>query len=387
MQFFSDAQLDYLRSRIPVVENKKINNALQNSRTVFYDDTNMVFGYQDSSGSPIGMRGNRVGYDTGINSNVPDIKKLTELFYEDKFLFPFATAGGTDTVENKYIVNFWLAPQDSSGNPIPVIYYKVKSHWSWIFPVGTIVGEVIFQQAEDDGEFYPFEVRTRERQIDGWEPEIFRPFATAESYALALKNTEFKSNSKNLEEVIQHLETSESLVYFKGPENHFTNKMGIFEGHLDKIPAIADTNLVKKFLLNRTYVSVKNKYWKSNGTVHTYAPSSSGGFNIVPKDYSMGITKVDRETCTKCHDQTSRSVGDFLFPAVAYGEVWGEDQVFTWHLFAVDQYYYFLGDDNRRVNPVMEKAGFVKPQKPLSSSALYQELRKPYSTKYWDGYN
>ena len=55
-----------------------------------------------------------------------------------------------------------------------------------MFPAGTVLGELLFQ-VDSSGEWFPFEIRTRVRRIDGWSSNVFRPFPTAEDFARELE--------------------------------------------------------------------------------------------------------------------------------------------------------------------------------------------------------
>src|SRR6185436_13784312 len=104
------------------------------------------------------------------------------------FHFPFGRPGGF--AGDAFVVDFWHVPRQA-GAILPVVWWwREPTSWhhriEWMFPKGTVIGEVLFKIAPD-GEWYPFEIRTRERMIDGWTTNAFRPFPTAEDLATALE--------------------------------------------------------------------------------------------------------------------------------------------------------------------------------------------------------
>ena len=91
----------------------------------------------------------------------------------------------------------------------------------------------------------------------------------------------------------------------------------------------------------------------------------------------MGMIPVNEESCNRCHDQTGRGLQDFDRDVVLYGEIWGEDRAFTWHLFEPHSGMYGTFDDHedqgsRRINPKLQNAGLLKNEKPSSSDPLYK---------------
>ena len=56
--------------------------------------------------------------------------------------------------------------------------------WSWLYPVGATLGEVIFID-DGAGGLLPTKVRTRTRHATGWSTNAFRPFPSAADLAAA----------------------------------------------------------------------------------------------------------------------------------------------------------------------------------------------------------
>ena len=174
VNFMDIAEISAIKSSLPKINNTKLNNIMHHDDTVWYDEDSMVFSYQDSVETVVGVRANRVGRETGeLNRNNPAISRLMNLFGEDKkFRFPFRGAAGTDDVEGVKVVNFWLPPQEN-GNYLPVKWWQAsrRGRWHWTFPNGTTFGEVLMI-ASPRGEWLPFEIRTRTRYSHGWEVDL-----------------------------------------------------------------------------------------------------------------------------------------------------------------------------------------------------------------------
>lgn len=390
LDFIAPEKLAPFKVRLPKLEDSTFDSALHSNDTIWYDERSMVFLYQDSIEVVTGGRANCVGRKIGEdNQNNPGIAKLMDFFGSDyRFLFPFRTAAGTDEVSNIHLLNFWVPPT-KNGKRLPVKYWKLSSRgrWRWAFPVGTIFGEVLYEQASNN-QWYPFEVRIRRRYLDGWDVNVFRPFRTAAELSQAIRwyRPDWDTNP-NLTEVVNHLNTNTNLVPSKMVSKAYGSVFPTINGHLDVIPEIQDKYLVMELLTQRTFNSTEGAVWKENGSAQTYAPGSAGTFSVVPKNYQMGLIPVNEVSCKRCHSETGRRLYDFNFDIQLYGEIWGEDQIFTWHLFEPHEKIWGPWDDNdgsRKVNSRLVRAHLVENQKPTDSDVDYKPLPtafKPESFK------
>jgi hypothetical protein len=70
---------------------------------------------------------------------------------------------------------------------------------------------------------------------------------------------------------------------------------------------------------------------------------------------------VTEVSCTRCHQNTGNELGNWYEAITLYGEVWGKDQVFTFHPFDESSYPDLdLNEvDNRHVNPKLAAMGMV----------------------------
>lgn len=383
MEFIPADRMRVHLAALPQLEHSGLNGLMHAADTMWYDETSMVYLYQDSVETVTGARANCVGRKVGErNPNTP-IAKLKNYFGPDyKFKYPFTGVAGTDQVRNIKIFNFW-APSKANGKVMPVKWWKqsARGHWNWVFPVGTVFGEVLYQQGPDQ-KWYVFEVRTRKRYLEGWEPSVFRPFATAAQLGAAIvaKRPQWHQNV-NLTRYVEHLRNANTLVPHTLRSEAFAKVFPPIQGALDRLPPIDDKLLIIELLSTTTFRSTEGAIWKENGTLETYAPASDDEFSIVPKGYEMGMIAVNEESCNRCHIQTGRLLGDFEFDIQLYGEVWGEDRLFTWHLFQPQREIFDTFDDvdgSRKVNPRMVQANLLKNEKPAANDSNYRQLPKPY---------
>ena len=78
----------------------------------------------------------------------------------------------------------------------------------------------------------------------------------------------------------------------------------------------------------------------------------------------------------RAHRDAGRPFRDYYPNIIAYGELWGQDEVFTWHPFRTDMFLGADGDvvnfnnDNRRMRQDFVDGGLLAP---FSSSAHSEE--------------
>jgi hypothetical protein len=384
VEFIMEDKFRPFRAALPELDDTAMNAAMRSADTMWYDDESMTFLYQDSVEVVTGARANCVGRLVGErNQNNPDIARLTHYFGADyKFKFPFRGVAGTDNVTNLKVFNFW-APPKQNGRVLPVRWWKssARGRWNWVFPVGTVFGEVLFQQGPDQN-WYVFEVRTRKRHLEGWEPNVFRPFATAAQLeqAIVARRPQWHRDA-NLARFVDHLKNRETLVAHTMRSEAYHKIFPPIQGALDKLPVINDKQLVVELLTGHRFRSTEGQIWKENGQLETYAPASEDDFSIVPKGYEMGMIAVNEESCNRCHIETGRRLGDLEPVIQLYGEVWGEDRLFTWHLFQPHRYIFNTWDDvdgSRMVNPRMVQANLLRNERPAANDTVYRQLPTPY---------
>jgi len=86
---------------------------------------------------------------------------------------------------------------------------------------------------------------------------------------------------------------------------------------------------------------------------------------------------VNDVSCNRCHSEVSRKLGEFEFDIQLYGEIWGEDRIFTWHLFKDHRLIYNAYDDqdgSRQINSKMIQANLLLKGKPSGGDPDYKVL-------------
>lgn len=385
-EFMPAAVVRPFKEVLPHVERAELDAAMRSEDSMWYDEGSMVFLYQDSVESVVGGRANCVARDVGErNASHPKISKLKNYFGPDyRFRFPFRMAAGTDNVTNVRVLNFWTPPKDSDGRALPVRWWKqsARGRWHWVFPVGTVFGEVMYEQAPN-GQWYVFEVRMRKRYLDGWEIDLFRPFLTATAMAdeVVTQRPNWQSDAE-IARLVYHLRSPNTLTPYRLTTDVYRLAFPDIEGALDKLPDVSDSQLIIRLLTGTTFKSAEGAIWKEHGALETYAPAAEGNFSIVPKGYEIGMVAVNEVSCNRCHDQTGRKLGDFDFDVSAYGEVWGEDRIFTWHMFEPNRNIFGTFDDSdsntRRPNPRLVRAGLLKNERPAVNDTIYKALPTPF---------
>jgi hypothetical protein len=385
LDFIDPARLAPFKAALPKVDDAAVQAVLNDPDTMWYDELSMIFTYQDSQGDPRGLRANRVGYDVGVNTpDVPDIHELVNYFEPNHFKAPFKSAFGTAAVDERdvYLLNFWHLPT-ANGAAIPVKYWQHggdgDSRWRWTFPIGTVFGEVMMVRAPDDGSWHPFEIRTRKRYAAGWSVNAFRPFLKAGDLAAAIRAARpTTSGAGDLAVLIAHLTSGAGL------ERHtlaaapvYAAAVPAISGALDYLPETRDYALIKELLQTTTFKSAEGSVWSEGDGLETYAPSTRAAFSIVPQGYEGGVMAVNEDNCNRCHDQTGRMLGDLDGRVVLYGEIWGEDRIFTWHLFDAGFDAFTVSDGSRRINPRLVQAKLVESGRPAAGDARYGTPLEP----------
>lgn len=375
----------YLRN-MPQLADPYINSVFQSGDTIWYDEDSMVFTYQDSFGAPSGpegLRANRVAYDVGINADSPDIRALTEYFELQSFKYPFSITAGRVDRGNAEAIYFWSPPRDAQGRPVPVAWWKNGSHWHWVFPVGTVFGEVLLvRDGDSTSEWYVHEVRSRFREIDRWRTDIFRPFPRATDLAEAIKLRRPNWQNSDLKRLVSHLENNATLTAGKLDSKSYERIVPSIYGYYDNLPETNDHALIRELLTGTVFQSSINVEWKRDGNKVSYAPGTQANFHIVPRNYIAGLFENNEASCSRCHDQTGRPLGQLDGRTVLYGEIWGEDQIFTWHPFKVYDEIYSVSDGSRIANPRMVAAGLLVQRRPSQNDPVYRELPRNWRPDY-----
>jgi hypothetical protein len=382
-QILSPTKLAEYRSALPHVAAPRIQAMLDDERTFWYDADAMIPSYQDSvgdgQGTPIGARANSAGKPI----IVPEGKKF---FSADgrTWSFPFGHTAGTDDSDNVAVADFIHLPMNGARQ-MPIVYSIVNDprgrsglglhQWTWMFPRGTVIGEMIYVR-DDAGQLFPVELRTRTRQETSWSVNIFRPFPEATDLSEAVKRLRpsWQSDS-TLRALVAHLENPRTLTAKTLTSPGFDN---VFQasGWLDVIPSFGDDDLVRELLSTTPFVAAYGAVWKQDGDDATYAASTNAAFSIVPRRYFAGLLEVTDESCARCHAEAGRGLDSFEWATILYGDLWGSDRIFSFHPWDQSRYGTF-NTENRSVRPELTASGLVERYDAARHPAAYYRALAP----------
>ena len=367
-------RLAEIAARVPCIAPGDVRDAVESTRTYWYDKKSLTPGYQDSFGdnvqTPIGMRPNTI--DPGlINLAGPGGHK--QIFVElGTFHFPFGQPIGN--VPNVEVVDFWQLPEQN-GKPLPVVHWQRDPNGythrvEWMFPAGTVFGEMLFMT--EDGVRYAFEIRTRTRTLDGWAVDVYRPFPRATDLADAIEKRRADkpewSSSTSLDTLVAQLRTGE-LSAFRVAATHFPGAFPTRDAGREVLPAMtgSDAELMHELLRTTPFRSARGIAWKESNGLTAWASAGAGNGSIAPKNYNAAAVEVSEQSCDVCHRDAGRPFETWYDNILAYGELWGNDEIFTWHPFTQSRFVDGNGAvvnfnyDNRQIRPDFVSAGLVAP--------------------------
>jgi hypothetical protein len=382
-----DARLAAIKAALPKVAWPRLQALFGDPDTFFYDHQSMQPSYQETGSPGGGARDNAhwrdLIADTGTTDPNTNPAVGADKVYDNvakRWRFPVATTAGTDDSTNLVLVEFLKLPRDAKGTlqsiPISTGMDQLHLWWTWQFPNQTMLGEVLF--ISDGNNLLPCEVRVRTRYPGGWAVNAFRPFPEASALSAAIKTARpnWASNAQ-LAQVVQQLDGPAALT-----DTHLTatGLVGTFDqdGAIDVLPDFGDPDLVRQLLTTTTFVSAYGATWRQSGAQTAYAASTASALSIVPVHYTAGIIEVRESSCVRCHQETAKELEQWYPGLTLYGQVWGTDQVFTFHPF--DESYYPQLDldqgsgvkDNRHMNPTLQAMGMIANYDPaIHSGAFY----------------
>jgi hypothetical protein len=372
------ARLASIAERAPCLPPGIVRETYESTQTFWYDKGSLTPGYQDSFGdnieTPIGFRPNTI--DPGlINLAVPGGHQ--QIFSSlGVFHFPFGSPIGP--VDNVKVVNFWRPGNDATGKPLPVVHWQRDPNGythrvEWMFPAGTMFGEALF--LDENGTLFPFEIRTRLRTPDGWTNEIYRPFPTAAEFADAIEKRRTETpewqSSAALDALVAQLRGT-TLAAYQLKNTNFPGAFPTRNSGIDVLPAMTgtDADFMHELLMTTPFRSARGASWKMSSDKLAYAAGAAGRGTIVPKGYNAAAVEVSEASCDVCHRDAGRPFETWYDNILAYGELWGNDEIFTWHPFTLANFVDAQGrvvnfnHDNRVIRADMKAAGLVTPYKP-----------------------
>jgi len=376
-------RLAEIAARVPCVPPGALRDLLESPKTLWYDKKSLTPGYQDSFGdnveTPIGFRPNTIDpelIDLAVPGGHDEIFQQIGLFH-----FPFGNPiGVTDTVR---VVDFWRLPD---GLPV-VTWQRDPNDYThrveWMFPKDTVFGEMLF--VDFAGALHPFEIRTRTRTLDGWQVDVFRPFSRATDLADAIEAR--GGVSPALGSLVAQLRTG-GLDAFSVSATHFPGAFPTRTAGIDRLPALTggDADFVHALLRTTPFRSTRGTAWKQTPTATAWAASAAGTGSIVPQGYNATAIEISETSCDSCHRDAGRPFRTWYENILAYGELWGNDEIFTWHPFTLANFVDAQGNvvnfnnDNRVIRADMTAAHLVAPYDPAQHPAtLYKRIVREWT--------
>jgi hypothetical protein len=363
----SQARHDRLRRLLPSVDSPEIQEILNDDRLILYTEEEMPKAYQDWDGGLPGVHS--PDYNISANSSEP--------FGNGNVEFPWGSPAGTHRTQNVSTFRFLWLPTDEQGETLPVVWYRPYSSrgYSWTFPVGAVVGEVLVLRGPDD-KGYTFELRVRRREYGEWAVDVFRPFPTAADLAERIAALRpYWKDDEALTKLVSHLQDPVEMKKHKLSDEHprltFEQSMGI-----DSLPSAGDDKLVAELLLETEYQSVLGVEWRRDGDgLRTFAPTTKSDFHVVPAKYDAGFVEVDRISCMRCHETVGQHVRDFEFGRDWYGRVRGSDGIFSFHPFSLGSVSYNgFGREVHMRSELIEAGILARFNSKEHSAKYYQRL-------------
>ncbi|MBX7165089.1 MAG: hypothetical protein K1X74_01950 [Pirellulales bacterium] len=325
------AERDALYRRLlPKVDDPQLAAVLAGPDLLLYTDAEIPPAYQFWDGLMPGVHS--VNYNISANHSEPHGNGNIE--------FPWGRPAGTHRAASVSSFRFVHLPRDAEGRLLPILYYRKAGDdgamgYGWTFPVGAIVGEVLFMRGPDHND-YTFELRIRRRERGEWSVNAYRPFPTAADLAARIGELRPDWQSRpQLAKLCTHLTGNVELPAQQLADAHpngsvFSQSMGV-----DTLPAIDDDVLVAQLLTTTVFRSALGATWRdsSNGT-RCIAPTTDAAFHVVPARYDAGFIDVDRVSCLRCHETTNQSVRRFDAGRDWYGRIRGSDGIFSFHPFS-----------------------------------------------------
>lgn len=300
-KLISKERHEILSSHIPDSKDGILQKIRNDKRLLIYTEKEMPKAYQDWNAGAL----------HGIHSPSYNISaaKPKEKFGNPNVEFPWGKPAGTELVSDDNISSFkfLLLPRNESIK-ITRKYLAGDSRpsYTWEFPKGTIIGEVLQHYYEDN--YYTFEVRIRKKDDNEWKSNAYRPFATLKEFANFCK--------ENKHDLYYHdKQVQQSHQVFKGD---------VVTTSLEEIPL----SLVKKSL-KQDFVNVLGQEWHNDA----HAPTTDAKFHIVPKNYQAATIAVSSNSCMRCHETTLKHASELEPFRDWYGRVRGSDGIFSFHPF------------------------------------------------------
>lgn len=278
-----------LRSVIPPVADPVLASRLASPNLFLYTDEEMPAAYQGNGRFILVRRG---------------------VANDGNHRFPWAKPGGLQRVRGVGGFRFISLPETEDGKLKPIVYFLDKldktmdrnNSLVWMFPVGTIVGEV-FTQTGPDGLDYAWELRTRTREFDDWDAEAYRPFPTAVSLIDGIKAMRPEWDTEpNTRQAVDSLASLRDLKVLTLADSQNATRIFRSAAAAYPLPKL-EPKLVNDLLMNATFESTAGlPFAEGSNKVAAVAPTNAQGWNIVPVNFDGAFVGNERRSCMECHE-------------------------------------------------------------------------------------
>ncbi len=324
-QLLPPTTVDVYRALLPKVKSAQITEILNSPSLFFYDESVMPQAYIDDED----------GFQGFLYTSDGIAQDRTYVISDGKFLFPFGHTAGMQGARAK-LYNFLYLPQ---VNGVLQTVALTNGGRRWIFPQGSYLGEVLYQQVDRLG--LVFELRLSWKEKGVWKYEIFRPYPTSDHLVSAVedlqKQPEFDGD-KYLKTLLVHLADPATLKpdTLSEAQGSFGGIHPVLSAAVDLLPPLTLPSVKK--LLAVPFQSTLGAEWRSDKRrrLVCHAPTGSTTSHLAPHNYRMHFFASNTQTCNRCHQETRRSL-DTFFPGneaafqqlASYGALWGSDQKFS----------------------------------------------------------
>ena len=304
-----------LRASFPKLEDARWAGFMSDPDTLIYTHKEMPKAYQFQGGF------HSVNYNISADSS--ENFKAHGRGGNANVDFPWRHAGGTDAAAERGISSgvtlIWL-PKQSDGRPWPVVMWRERGAWNWMFPRNTIVGEALYL-VDSQGKSHWHEVRIRFREIDYWDVDILRPFPHREDLRTALSKHDIALVAPRMKAL---------RLRNRGHDRTAFDRLS----YTEVLPQIPEAVSMK--LLDETpFRSAMGGYWSGDADQHVFAPTTKQRASIVPYDYQGAFLGNDTRSCGACHS-TTLVQADVFRRRGWYGTVRGSaDGIFSFHPVAL----------------------------------------------------
>lgn len=295
----------------------------------------------------------QIGGPTGAHTpsyNISMDKWIDEPYGNGNFEFPWGKPGGFHRSKNARDFFFLKLPGQ------PVVHWKEGHRYVWMFPIGTVIGEVVTIRGPDKLD-YPVEVRTRRRDENGWRVGVHRPFPTPQHLIDAIKLVRPQwQTTPELVAIIGALENPPPMVTRTLADRHPDLSAFKVTANVDTLPALP-SDLSRDLLTQFGFDDATGVEWRPG----CGGPTTEQLFSVVAHRNDNAYIGTTDESCARCHATVGMHVDNFDFYRDWYGYVRGSDRIFSFHPFHPS----CISDSGFHIDPrFREIAGVIEPFNP-----------------------